>query len=221
MKIREVRMKTAKLDDQERFYAGILGLPCKRDQEDRLIISLQDSQLIFEKDPGGQISNYHFAFNISSNKLMRAFEWIKTRVELVWIKDQGGYIADFVNWNARSIYFLDPAGNIVELIARFDLNDRKEGPFSPADIYSISEAGLVFPKAQYEEDVQRTMHEARTEYFTKQPPLPGFCALGDDEGLLICVPEGRTWYSTENVQAAISPIALKIEKEGQVYELNW
>jgi catechol-2,3-dioxygenase len=56
-------------------------------------------------------------------------EWAKKKVELLWLEDYDGYTANFVNWNAQSFYFLDPSGNIVELIARFDLNDHATDPF--------------------------------------------------------------------------------------------
>ena len=35
------------------------------------------------------------------------------KVPLIWINDYNSEIADFVNWHAKSIYFFDPAGNIV------------------------------------------------------------------------------------------------------------
>ena len=45
------------------------------------------------------------------------------KAELLWLDDYKGYIADFIKWHAKSFYFKDPAGNILELIARFDLDD--------------------------------------------------------------------------------------------------
>ena len=48
----------------------------------------------------------------------------------VWMEDYEDDIANFVNWHAKSVYFFDPAGNIVELIARFDLDNKTSETFS-------------------------------------------------------------------------------------------
>ena len=40
-------------------------------------------------------------------------------------------IVDYSHWNAHSIFFLDPGGNVVEYIARHDLKNGAPGAFSP------------------------------------------------------------------------------------------
>ena len=95
-----------------------------------IVATAGKSKLIFEETDIDVNPYYHFAFNIPSNKFEEAFEWMKQKVELLWLEDYKSYIADFVNWHAKSFYFLDPAGNILELIARFDLNDTVEEKFS-------------------------------------------------------------------------------------------
>ena len=88
-----------------------------------ITVTAGKSSLIFEEADAGVNPFYHFAFNIPSNKFEEAFEWMRQKVELLWLDDYKGYVADFVNWHAKSFYFVDPAGNILELISRFDLND--------------------------------------------------------------------------------------------------
>ena len=56
---------------------------------------------------------YHYAINIPANKIEEAKDWLSNRVRLLWMEDYKDDIADFVNWHAKSIYFYDPAGNIV------------------------------------------------------------------------------------------------------------
>ena len=89
-------------------------------------------QLIFDEIDTTGNPFYHFAFNIPSNKFEEAFQWMQTRVDLLWLDDYKSYIADFTNWNAKSFYFTDPAGNILEFISRFDLDDIAAEPFSAA-----------------------------------------------------------------------------------------
>ena len=110
-----------------------------------ITITVGETKLIFEEAAENENPFYHFAFNIPSNKFEQAYEWMKQKVELLWLKDYNGYIADFVNWHAQSFYFKDPAGNILEMIARFDLNDTVEEDFSSMQIRNVSEMGIVFP----------------------------------------------------------------------------
>ncbi len=55
--------------------------------------------------------------------------------------------ADFSFWPAHACYFEDPAGNIVELIARYNENPKSESPFSVNSIINISEIGLIVKDA--------------------------------------------------------------------------
>ena len=88
-----------------------------------ITITAGETKLIFEEAQADQNPFYHFAFNIPSNKFEEAYEWAKDKVKLLWLKDYDSFIADFKNWHAKSFYFKDPAGNILEMISRFDLND--------------------------------------------------------------------------------------------------
>ncbi len=138
-------------------------------------------------------------------KFEEAFQWLQGRVQLLWLDDYKSYIADFVNWHARSAYFLDPAGNILELIARFDLNDEASEIFSSMQFRNISEIGLVFPDEGFGKNVDELLNNYKLQYFSKQPPLLHFRAIGDDEGLFIVVPENRNWFSTK-MASGIFPI---------------
>ena len=56
-------------------------------------------------------------------------------------------VVDYAHWNAHSVFFNDPAGNVVEYIARHDLKNTDTSPFSWADILYVSEIGLVVDDA--------------------------------------------------------------------------
>ncbi len=56
-------------------------------------------------------------------------------------------------------------------------------------------------------------------YFSKQPPLPYFRALRNDEGLFIIVPEKRKWFAT-NMVSGIFPLKILFSSHGKVLELN-
>jgi len=191
------------------FYKNVLELPVTDDSDAHFTIHAGLTKLTFEKieDPLS-FPNYHFAFNIPSNQILEAHDWLKERTELLWIEDYKNDIADFTNWNARSVYFLDPAGNIAELIARADLNDIINKPFSSKHIRNVSEIGLVFPESTFQKSIEQLLKDHNLEYFSKQPPLEKFCAIGNDEGLFIIVPENRTWYPCKGKPAGIFPMKM-------------
>lgn len=191
------------------FYKNVLELQVTDDSDAHFTIHTGLSKLVFEKtkDPL-TYPTYHFAFNIPSNRIQEAHDWLKERTELLWIDDYKSYIADFTNWNAKSVYFLDPAGNIAELIARADLNDRIDEPFSSEHIRNVSEIGLVFAEPGFLRSIEQILKDHNLEYFAKQPPLEKFCAIGNDEGLFIIVPEHRSWYPCKDRPAGIFPMKI-------------
>lgn len=197
MLIKELRLQSTNNLSLFSFYKEVLGMDVIRSGSG-ITVTAGETKLIFEKASADQNPFYHFAFNIPSNKFEEAYNWAKDKVKLLWLKDYDSFIADFVNWHAKSFYFKDPAGNILEMISRFDLKDNADKPFSSAQIRNVSEMGIVFSLKTFDEDVKAMMKEYSLDYFDKQPPLEHFRAIGDDEGLFIVVPENRVWFSTED-----------------------
>lgn len=194
MHIQQLILETGRPDQLAVFYKTILQLPVQKDTQ-QIAITTGSSTLVF-KETCEREPVYHFAFNIPANKIEEAKEWLKDKVELIWIDDYNSEVADFASWHARSLYFYDPAGNIVELIARFDLGNETEKPFSAHQLLSISEAGIVIPKDTFQKEAGQLQEQYGLPYFAKQTPLQQFKAIGDDEGLLILVPEERNWFPT-------------------------
>jgi hypothetical protein len=220
MLLKEVLLQTKHLSALYNFYKDVLELDTFYTSKKSIAISAGKSKLIFEETDADANPFYHFAFNIPSNKFEEAFEWMKQKVELLWLDDYKGYIADFVNWHSKSFYFPDPAGNILELIARFDLNDIEETAFSSAHIRNVSEIGLVFPVKSFDSDVNKLLENYPISYFAKQPPMPHFRAVGGDEALFVIVPENRIWFSTKTTTAQIFPIGVSFMENDKLYELK-
>jgi len=219
MLFKEITLQTKNADALYDFYKNTLQLNVVKANAKTISINAGKTTLIFEQTNNAEKPFYHFAFNIPSNKMEEALQWLKEKVELLWIEDYKSFIAEFTHWNARSVYFLDTAGNIVELIARFDLHDEADETFSPAHIRNVSEIGIVFNAEQFDASVNELMQQYQLEYFSKQPPMKHFRAIGDDEGLFIVVPEHRNWYPT-NIAGGIFPLSVMFENKNKKYCLQ-
>jgi hypothetical protein len=218
MQIRKLVLQTSYLETLKEFYSSILELPVQVMNEEQILIKVGATDLIFSETTTGE-PFYHFAINIPSNKIEEAKAWLNKKVKLMWIEDYNSDIADFVNWHAKSVYFYDPAGNILELISRFDLNNKSRRSFSSQQFLSISEVGVVFKQDEFDQRSEELKNGYSLHYFSKQPPLQQFRAIGDDEGLFVVVPENRNWYPTDK-PSGIFPIAVEFDDNKENYQLQ-
>jgi catechol-2,3-dioxygenase len=206
MFINEVILNTGKSNELKNFYGKIMELPVSITGENTISIQTINSTLTFTEanDNNYKDAFYHFAFNIPSNKFKEAKEWISERTDL--IESEGENEFDFESWNARAMYFYDPAGNILEFIARKNLNNSSNEKFSSKSILSISEIGMpVYDVEKYYTEINTKLNIPLFSGDKKS-----FAAIGDDNGLMIVVPEKRIWYPNLN-EAGIFPVTLIIE----------
>ena len=193
MKILELHLLSPSLSESVAFYSDVLDLDILHNDEQLLMIEAGETLLHFRPSKGAA-ALYHIAFEIPNNKFDEAFEWFKERVEFLPVKNDS-FIADFVNWKAKSFYFYDLHGNILECIARFEANTESIEKFSGQSINYISEIGIVT------DHVDAMIHQVHVDFnvpvFSRQPAQADFAALGDDEGLFIVAADNRPWYPTE------------------------
>ncbi|NQX48592.1 glyoxalase/bleomycin resistance/dioxygenase family protein [Paenibacillus tritici] len=202
--IKAVEMQTPALEEMKNFYVNTLGLTLVQEQSTSFSVQVGVSSLTFKKsDPNGQ-PKYHFAFNIPENKIDEALRWITPKVQI--ILSQGHEIVHFESWNADSIYFYDPAGNIVELIARHNLDNSANEAFSPASLLCVSEIGLPVP------DVEEALLKlSRVGIVPWQDSSSQFAAAGDECGLIIAVKQGRIWFMSDQEEAYPHPLTIKTD----------
>lgn len=215
MKITEIELLTENLPSTETFYTEVLGLQLIDKKDNSITLLAGNSKLTFLKS--AQVNpRYHFAFNIPKNKLEEAILWANNKLELI-TTEGNEVIATFEAWNANSIYFYDNNLNIVEFIARHDLDNASTKPFDQTAIESISEIGLVTdnPLALAEELIQ--LHELT--YFSKSTKSESFVALGNDEGLFVIVVTNRNWYPTKQ-KAEKQYTKVKIAVNGMVKSIT-
>ncbi len=203
VEFQELELRCHRIEEQQVFYRDTLGLDTRLDGS-ALEVQAGSSRLRFVPAESGSEPMYHFAFMISENKLDRAIDWMRGRAPLRTRQD-GSVVFHFRRWNAHSIYFFDPAGNIAEFIAHHELPTAAEGDFSTRDILFASEIGLVAPDLEVLlADLDRRL--GLTPYFAASD---NFAPVGDRHGLFICVKEHRTWLATD-LKAATYPVDVTI-----------
>jgi hypothetical protein len=212
MYIQKLELLAVDLLAQRDFYVNILELPTELGSSG-LRIQAGKTEILFQQAPSDFIGAYHFAFNIPENQFLAAKKWITERIPLLRDKDGKDDFAS-ETWNSISIYFLDAAGNVLELIARHALQNGVEGDFNSRRILSVSEIGLP------SEDVIRFANELCTRLGVnvyKQEPNEAFTPVGDEEGLLILPIRERIWMPDSGVPARLLPIRVT----GAANERDW
>ena len=208
MRFADVALLAPSLEDQRAFYSRILELPVETD-DNALVLRCGRSVLRFHEGEG----TYHVAFGVPGNRFAEAHTWLAERVDL--LTEDGSDRFAFSDWDGEACYTLDPAGNVIELIALHGLDDA-DGFSGADDLTCIAELGLPVP------DVLATAagleQGAGISTWDGDPPAAGFSAIGARGASFIVVPEGRNWYPTDqpNVIAPVTALIAGAERDATV-----
>ncbi len=214
MKIKHLKLDCANLEELKYFYTRKFKFKIVEESAEEITFKVGSSLLTFSENRLKK-SYYHFAFNIPFNSMQPALDWVKAKVEVLTTR-KDGEIQDFSNWEARAIYFLDPAGNVVELIGRKRFNDSEVNSFKEANVLNISEIGLpVFQVTAAFNSIEKATSIEKFDCTDST-----FCACGDDEGLFIIVDKAeKTWFPTDE-QAREYPLEVNFEVANTEYNLQ-
>jgi hypothetical protein len=168
--------------DLRGFYGGDLGLPVEGEE-----IVVGETRLRFALEAGGAF--YHFALLVPGDRFDAALDWAQERVEVL------GDVFEFENWDAKAVYFHDPAGNIVELIAHRGLQENgRAGPFAAEELVGFSELGIVGDPPS----LLRQLEAQGLELWSGTVDEPDRLAFVGEKGrTLILAPPGRGWLPTD------------------------
>lgn len=215
MNITRLELAARDLQEQHEYYANVLAMPVSL-TTGKMEVRAGRTDLIFAQADPDFDGAYHFAFNIPENQIHAASEWLAPRTAL--LKDERGN--DYFHhegWNSDAIYFKDPAGNILEFIARHDLSNAVDGDFDSGRILNVSEIGLPC------EDVVGWADELCTRLglsVYRQEPNENFTPLGDNDGLFILPAKDRIWYPNTGVPARLLPVKVTVEVKGKGWEIR-
>jgi hypothetical protein len=163
------------------FYGNVLDLPVDGDA-----IRLGETLLRFE--PGDGEPFYHFAVLVPGDRFGTALGWAQERLELL------GDVFEAEAWDAQAVYFHDPAGNIVELIAHRGLEENgRSGEFAAEEVVGFSELGIVGDPAE----LLRRLETVGLDLWDGTVDEPDRLAFAGEQGrTLILAPAGRGWMPT-------------------------
>ena len=119
MQIDRIELASADPGAQARFWGETLGAPVEKGS-DGVSVRLRRSTIAFMPAEPGQQPRYHFAINVPGGSTAEVLAWLEERVEPLPFEDDE--VVMRFDWiGADSLYFHDAGGNIVELMARDEI----------------------------------------------------------------------------------------------------
>jgi catechol 2,3-dioxygenase-like lactoylglutathione lyase family enzyme len=208
----QIHLDTGPLESMREFYENTLGFPLLETGPNHFTLQAGHTTLTFHRVESRPY--YHFAFNIPSFSIRQALDWLRARVEILDFR--GADIVDFSAWNAEAVYFYDPAGNILEFIARKNLNVGMDGDFGIDKVLSVSELGWS------SHDIRGFRRQVLSGIGTQEydGEDPKFFAIGKETGLFIMVnPEIKDWIPRAD-PAVVVPFRCRVRTD-HVYEMEF
>ncbi len=208
MHIESITIYSAALEAIRNFYRDTLEFPILKESETYFTLQIGSTTFTFRQASLGDTPFYHFAFDVPSNQLEEAKNWIKDRVSLSKSSEEDEVY--FPSIDAKSIYFEDPSGNIVEWICRLSDSPSSSVSFHPSLLQKVSEMSLVVhDKLAAAEQLETVVVVSRDH----QPvPAEGLTFMGEREDAvyLLLVPENRVWYFSDKL-SVVHPLSIRLQ----------
>jgi catechol 2,3-dioxygenase-like lactoylglutathione lyase family enzyme len=195
VRIHGLTLATGDVAGQSMFWGETLGLPVRDGGDGAFEVSLQASTLRFEEASPEADPRYHFAINVPRGSIEEAAAWLEERQELLAFygdpdEEEGATIVH-TDRGASALYFLDAAGNVVELIANDHLDNGSDATFGPDSFLDIAEIGIATADTQATRAAIQEALSAEILWGGREGWL--LTAIGDDHGVVIVAPTGRGW----------------------------
>jgi hypothetical protein len=175
------------------FYGERLGLPFLRLDATSVAVEVGETTLELRAASGTPF--YHVALLVPGDRFEATLDWCRARVRLLPDRETGEPVFGFTNWEAQALYFHDPAGSIVELIAHHGIGDSgDDGPFGPRELLGVSEVGIVCDPPPLAAALERELALEMWDGSTEGEGRLAF--VGEQARTLILCREGRPWLPT-------------------------
>ena len=214
MNIEHVVMFASNFEETKHFYTKQLEIPLITEETKAFTLLFGETTVTFEKAPKDEQPFYHFALNVPANQFDEAKKWAKERVELL-LEDSEDEVY-FQTINAKSLYFEDPAGNIVEFICRLSHSDESKKPFSASSLTKMPEMSIVVPDKQ---NALPALHNINiNERSNNAVEFDGLSFMGEikDATYLLFVNEGRRWFFSQK-QSKTYPLKIQLTNGATIW----
>ncbi len=190
----------------DHFYVENLSLRRRLGEDGSGGYAVGSARLRFKESADASAPFYHFAFLLPGDRFEEAKRWL-SRASPLLSDSNGETTFDFDFWDAKASYALDPAGNIVEVIAHHGIAESAaSGAFDPGELRGLSEVGLV--TSQTAEAVAALQQADLPLWFgATEPDSLAFC--GAQGHTLIVCSRGRGWLPTAR-PAEVHPVKAQI-----------
>lgn len=197
-----VKLFTNKLKQLKGFYGNVLELPILESDDDYFKVSIGTSILVFQQTTKETL--YHIAINIPGNQFTLAKYWAKERVTLN--REDALDEIYYTRFDADAFYFEDPAGNVIELIARRHVD--KWSDFSVESLLNLSEVSITTPFVEEAGEQLQHIGIPVSGNVNVQPNELNF--LGSKHTFILLVPPNRRWYFSKKMSVT-SPIEIGLQ----------
>lgn len=215
MKFKKANLYTSNLAAERDFYTTTLGLDLIQSTSTIFIVRVGWTELSFTASPDPH--RYHYCFLVPCNLFSESLEWMRARADIIEVYE-GELAVHFDNWNAKSFYFYDASGNIVEFIARYDLGNAAEGPFGAHHILGLNEIGFPVRDIAGTDSVLSDLLGTQAWKGNDQR----FGTNGDQEALIL-LPNydvKETWFPTDH-RMANEPFELVVQERDRLHYLQF
>lgn len=211
MKFEQIILFTSNFSETLQFYDEILECPIIEIDVDYFKVKIGETTLCFQRSEDNIQPYYHFAIDIPYNYFYEMKQHFQNILFL--LMEDGKHSAYCETFVAQSMYFNDPSGNIVELIARAS-NITDEPEFS-----RVSEMSFVCNDLT-------ALYPALSTYnvtvYNREPFNPNqlnYIGDSDDESYLLLIPEQRKWLFSDKLSQAY-PLIIQTEYFELSYTLD-
>lgn len=210
MKIIELSLPSTHLDSQERLFRDVLGFPCSRPQEERLLVSCGATTLNFLQ--AERQYYFHYCFLVPPGCLNSVIAFLDER-EFQPLFYHGSRIIDF--GNGQSVYFYDADGNLAEFIERPMLGHAVQSGFDISDVIRLNEIGMPTdnPLQKAGELIGRFGIELAEDAVKRDD----FVWCGDYEGVFLLPAVGRNWIPADK-PAEVNALDVRFETSAGQFE---
>ena len=204
---KSVLFYTNKLKLLKRFYGNVMGFEITNTSTEEFSVKVGESIISFRQSERSAF--YHFAINVPGNQFSIIKYWMQERLTLN--REKAVDQIYFPNFDADSIYFEDPAGNLIELIGR--RNRDVFGNVTVNSFLNVSEVGMV---TSHMVDVGDQLQDAGIPLWQGTEINPeSLNFLGKGDTFIVLVPPERRWYFSEK-EAEIHPLEITLHQGTEI-----